>query len=44
MLFTDLAEADAFLARAYLAIKQAEYRPFMGEVGEQDWRWYLGRT
>ncbi|TRX73898.1 glutamine synthetase family protein [Pseudomonas mangiferae] len=27
--------------RVYLAIKRAEYRQFMGEVGEQDWRWYL---
>ncbi|MGH8353053.1 MAG: glutamine synthetase family protein [Pseudomonas sp.] len=27
--------------RVYLAIKRAEYREFMGEVGEQDWRWYL---
>ncbi|SEK28613.1 glutamine synthetase [Atopomonas hussainii] len=27
--------------RVYLAIKFAEYRQFMGEVGEQDWRWYL---
>ncbi|MEM8006624.1 hypothetical protein Q4R45_20910, partial [Morganella morganii subsp. sibonii] len=27
--------------KIYLAIKQAEYRAFMGEVGEQDWRWYL---
>ncbi|GLK87221.1 glutamine synthetase family protein [Pseudomonas turukhanskensis] len=25
----------------YLAIKHDEYRQFMGEVGEQDWRWYL---
>jgi len=25
----------------YLAIKHAEYRQFMAEVGEQDWRWYL---
>ncbi|WP_220812775.1 glutamine synthetase family protein [Pseudomonas paralcaligenes] len=25
----------------YLAVKRAEYRQFMGEVGEQDWRWYL---
>ncbi|PKQ40931.1 glutamine synthetase [Pseudomonas sp. YY-1] len=25
----------------FLAIKWAEYRQFMGEVGEQDWRWYL---
>ncbi|MBI6633523.1 hypothetical protein YA0871_12700 [Pseudomonas paralactis] len=23
------------------AVKRAEYRQFMGEVGEQDWRWYL---
>jgi glutamine synthetase len=27
--------------RVFLAIKQEEYRQFMGEVGEQDWRWYL---
>jgi glutamine synthetase len=27
--------------KVFLAIKQAEYRQFMGEVGEQDWRWYL---
>jgi glutamine synthetase len=35
---------DAFGAeflRVYLAVKRAEYRQFMGEVGEQDWRWYL---
>lgn len=25
----------------YLAIKRAEYRQFMAEVSEQDWRWYL---
>lgn len=25
----------------YLAIKREEYRQFMSEVGEQDWRWYL---
>ncbi|KTT58755.1 glutamine synthetase [Pseudomonas oryzihabitans] len=25
----------------YLAIKREEYRQFMAEVGEQDWRWYL---
>ncbi|VXC14766.1 Glutamine synthetase [Pseudomonas sp. 8AS] len=30
--------------RVYLAIKQAEYRQFMGEVGEQDWRWYLSNA
>lgn len=27
--------------RIFLAIKQSEYRRFMAEVGEQDWRWYL---
>ena len=27
--------------KVYLAIKYTEYREFMGEVGEQDWRWYL---
>jgi len=27
--------------KVYLAIKWAEFRQFMGEVGEQDWRWYL---
>ncbi len=27
--------------KVYLAVKRAEYRQFMGEVGEQDWRWYL---
>jgi len=35
---------DAFgheFLRVYLAVKQAEYRQFMAEVGEQDWRWYL---
>ena len=25
----------------YLAVKSAEHRQFMAEVGEQDWRWYL---
>lgn len=30
--------------RVYLAIKQEEYRQFMAEVGEQDWRWYLGHA
>jgi len=25
----------------YLAVKRAEFRQFMAEVGEQDWRWYL---
>ncbi|UVE19310.1 glutamine synthetase family protein [Pseudomonas sp. LS44] len=28
----------------YLAVKRAEYRQFMAEVGEQDWRWYLTNT
>lgn len=28
----------------YLAIKRAEYRQFMAEVGEQDWRWYLSNA
>ncbi|GGJ94536.1 glutamine synthetase family protein [Pseudomonas matsuisoli] len=27
--------------KVYLAIKRHEYRQFMGEVSEQDWRWYL---
>ncbi|UCJ17393.1 glutamine synthetase family protein [Pseudomonas sp. MM211] len=27
--------------RVYLAVKCEEQRRFMGEVGEQDWRWYL---
>lgn len=27
--------------KVFLAIKHEEYRQFMGEVGEQDWRWYL---
>jgi glutamine synthetase len=27
--------------RIFLAIKESEYRRFMSEVGEQDWRWYL---
>ena len=27
--------------KVYLAIKHAEYRQFMAEVGEQDWHWYL---
>ncbi|RRJ85489.1 glutamine synthetase [Aestuariirhabdus litorea] len=36
--------AEAFGAeflRVYLAVKRREYQSFMGEVGEQDWRWYL---
>lgn len=28
----------------YLAIKREERRRFMGEVGEQDWRWYLNQA
>jgi len=27
--------------QVYLAVKREEYRQFMAEVGEQDWRWYL---
>lgn len=34
------ALGEAFL-KVYLAIKWAEFGQFMGEVGEQDWRWYL---
>nr|WP_260955645.1 glutamine synthetase family protein [Pseudomonas citri] len=34
------AFGEEFLG-VYLAVKRAEYRQFMGEVGEQDWRWYL---
>lgn len=34
------ALGEEFL-KVYLAIKWAEFRQFMGEVGEQDWRWYL---
>ncbi|SFP54122.1 glutamine synthetase family protein [Pseudomonas borbori] len=30
--------------KVFLAIKHAEYRQFMGEVGEQDWRWYLSQA
>jgi len=30
--------------RVYLAVKRAECRQFMGEVGEQDWRWYLSNA
>lgn len=37
------ALGDEFHA-VYLAIKHEEYRQFMGEVGEQDWRWYLGHA
>ncbi|MDH4556070.1 glutamine synthetase [Pseudomonas sp. BN417] len=34
------AFGTAFLG-VYLAVKRAEYRQFMAEVGEQDWSWYL---
>ena len=34
------ALGSAFLG-VFLAVKRAEYRQFMAEVGEQDWRWYL---
>ncbi|QVM88745.1 glutamine synthetase [Pseudomonas lalucatii] len=30
--------------KVYLAVKRAEYRQFMAEVGEQDWRWYLSNA
>lgn len=30
--------------KVYLAIKRAEHRQFMAEVGEQDWRWYLSNA
>ncbi|MBP6382646.1 MAG: glutamine synthetase [Pseudomonadales bacterium] len=30
--------------KVYLAIKHAEYAQFMGEVGEQDWRWFLAHA
>lgn len=38
---------DAFggdFLKVFLAVKLAEYRQFMGEVGEQDWRWYLSNA
>ncbi len=34
------ALGEEFL-RIFLAIKWEEFRQFVGEVGEQDWRWYL---
>ncbi len=37
------ALGDEFL-KVFLAIKQTEYRQFMAEVGEQDWRWYLNHA
>ncbi len=37
------ALGPAFL-KVFLAIKRAEYRQFMAEVGEQDWRWYLSNA
>lgn len=37
------AFGDAFMD-IYLAIKREEYRQFVAEVGEQDWRWYLGHA
>jgi len=30
--------------KVYLAVKREEYRQFMAEVGEQDWRWYLNNA
>ncbi|YCH20773.1 glutamine synthetase family protein [Pseudomonas sp. D1-3] len=32
------------LLKVFLAIKKTEYRQFMAEVGEQDWRWYLNHA
>jgi glutamine synthetase len=37
------AFGEQFL-KVFLAVKRAEYRQFMGEVGEQDWRWYLSNA
>ncbi len=37
------ALSEEFL-KVFLAIKQTEYRQFMAEVGEQDWRWYLNHA
>ena len=37
------ALGEEFLS-VFLAIKWAEFRQFMGEVGEQDWRWYLSHA
>jgi glutamine synthetase len=34
----------ASFLKVYLAIKRAEYRQFMSEVGAQDWRWYLNQA
>lgn len=34
------ALGESFL-KVYLATKMQEYREFVGEVEEQDWRWYL---
>ncbi|WP_374318042.1 glutamine synthetase family protein [Aquabacterium sp.] len=30
--------------KVFLAVKRQEYRQYMGEVGEQDWRWYLNQA
>ncbi|WP_151669908.1 glutamine synthetase family protein [Nitrincola schmidtii] len=35
---------DAEFLTVYLAVKRAEYRQFMAEVSEQDWRWYRYST
>ena len=37
------ALGEEFL-KVFLAIKKTEYRQFIGEVGEQDWRWYLNHA
>jgi len=35
---------DPEFLKVYLAVKRAEYRQFMAEVSEQDWRWYRYST
>ena len=38
------AAFGAEFLKVYLAVKRAEYRQFMSEVGTQDWRWYLNQA
>jgi len=35
---------DPKFLKIYLTVKRAEYRQFMSEVSEQDWRWYLNQA
>lgn len=35
---------DPKFLKVYLAVKREEYRQFMAEVSEQDWRWYRYTT